>query len=404
MQIIYDLYKDYGYAITERSNPGPDGLFPVERRILMGTYLIAKDKFVKCAKIVGEVFGRFHPHSPESIYGTLAKLVRRGLLKGQGNFGKIALQDAPPAAMRYTEAMLEPKIRRIVFELIDFVPFKEIEGTEPEPTYLPSPVPLLVGEGLAEGISYWRFVSFLFPLEELFKALEGILDGKEYIPKPAFKGCTITSGDLKEFWTKGQGSYIIEPMVNETSKYIDVLGKLQNINVGKFDKEGIEYSDLSSKGQFRLRIYKKRGKNISKFVPKWNVKTSLLMFYDGKVYIDIGLKDMMMQQYSLFMQAYRNKLEYDKAKLEDKIEDMRIIEQIQKLIRQGKTTENQILSSFKNPVERERCERVIKSYPIRTLLRIKTDVQELKSKLSDLNKKLKDFDKSCRDFAFSLLS
>ena len=108
-------YLDYAMSvIIGRALPDiRDGLKPVQRRILYGMYelgLTSTRPYRKCAKIVGEVMGNFHPHGDASIYDTLVRMaqefnMRYPLVDGQGNFGSI--DGDPPAAMRYTEARLQ---------------------------------------------------------------------------------------------------------------------------------------------------------------------------------------------------------------------------------------------------------------------------------------------------------
>jgi DNA gyrase/topoisomerase IV subunit A len=109
-------YMDYAMSvIIGRALPDVrDGLKPAHRRVLYGMRLMglaSSRSYRKCAKIVGEVMGNFHPHGDASIYDTLVRLaqdfnMRNPLVDGQGNFGSI--DGDPPAAMRYTEARLQP--------------------------------------------------------------------------------------------------------------------------------------------------------------------------------------------------------------------------------------------------------------------------------------------------------
>ncbi|HYS24703.1 MAG TPA: DNA topoisomerase (ATP-hydrolyzing), partial [Vicinamibacterales bacterium] len=134
-----------------------DGLKPAHRRVLYGMKtmgLSATRGYRKCAKIVGEVMGNFHPHGDASIYDTLVRLaqdfnMRSPLIDGQGNFGSI--DGDPPAAMRYTEARLEALGDEMMTDLdketVDFVP--NYDETTEEPSVLPSPFPNLLVNGSA---------------------------------------------------------------------------------------------------------------------------------------------------------------------------------------------------------------------------------------------------------------
>jgi DNA gyrase subunit A len=152
-------YMDYAMSvIIGRALPDiRDGLKPAHRRVLYGMKtmgLSANRGYRKCAKIVGEVMGNFHPHGDASIYDTLVRLaqefnMRSPLIDGQGNFGSI--DGDPPAAMRYTEARLEALGDEMMTDLdketVDFVP--NYDETTEEPTVLPSPFPNLLVNGSA---------------------------------------------------------------------------------------------------------------------------------------------------------------------------------------------------------------------------------------------------------------
>ena len=134
-----------------------DGLKPAHRRVLYGMKtmgLSSNRGYRKCAKIVGEVMGNFHPHGDASIYDTLVRLaqdftMRYPLVDGQGNFGSV--DGDPPAAMRYTEARLQALADEMMADLdketVDFVP--NYDETTEEPTVLPAPFPNLLVNGSA---------------------------------------------------------------------------------------------------------------------------------------------------------------------------------------------------------------------------------------------------------------
>jgi DNA gyrase subunit A len=152
-------YMDYAMSvIIGRALPDArDGLKPAHRRVLYGmrTMGLASNRaYRKCAKIVGEVMGNFHPHGDASIYDTLVRLaqefnMRYPLVDGQGNFGSI--DGDPPAAMRYTEArpesIAEVMMTDLDKETVDFVP--NYDETTEEPTVLPTSFPNLLVNGSA---------------------------------------------------------------------------------------------------------------------------------------------------------------------------------------------------------------------------------------------------------------
>jgi DNA gyrase subunit A len=152
-------YMDYAMSvIIGRALPDArDGLKPAHRRVLYGMKtmgLSATRGYRKCAKIVGEVMGNFHPHGDASIYDTLVRLaqdfnMRYPLVDGQGNFGSV--DGDPPAAMRYTESRLQALADDAMVDLdketVDFVP--NYDETTEEPSVLPAPFPNLLVNGSA---------------------------------------------------------------------------------------------------------------------------------------------------------------------------------------------------------------------------------------------------------------
>src|ERR687889_848239 len=155
-------YLDYAMSvIVGRALPDVrDGLKPVHRRVLFAmnqSGLQPNRPYAKCARIVGEVMGKYHPHGDSAIYDTLVRLaqdfsMRNPLVDGQGNFGSV--DDDPAAAMRYTEARLAPLAREMLRDLdadtVDFVP--NYDGNNQEPVVLPSRFPNLLVNG-ASGIA-----------------------------------------------------------------------------------------------------------------------------------------------------------------------------------------------------------------------------------------------------------
>jgi DNA gyrase subunit A len=175
-------YMDYAMSvIIGRALPDVrDGLKPAHRRVLYGmrTMGLASNRaYRKCAKIVGEVMGNFHPHGDASIYDTLVRLaqdfnMRYPLVDGQGNFGSI--DGDPPAAMRYTEARPEAIAEAMMTDLdketVDFVPNYD-ESTE-EPTVLPTTFPNLLVNGSA-GIAVGMATNV--PPHNLREVVDGVI-------------------------------------------------------------------------------------------------------------------------------------------------------------------------------------------------------------------------------------
>jgi len=175
-------YMDYAMSvIIGRALPDVrDGLKPAHRRVLYGMRqmgLSPNRAYRKCAKIVGEVMGNYHPHGDASIYDTLVRLsqdfnMRYPLVDGQGNFGSV--DGDSPAAMRYTEARLQALAEDLMADLdketVDFVP--NYDETTEEPTVLPAAVPNLLINGSA-GIAVGMATNV--PPHNLREVIDGII-------------------------------------------------------------------------------------------------------------------------------------------------------------------------------------------------------------------------------------
>src|SRR3954467_15683863 len=159
---LEERYLQYALStITGRALPDArDGLKPVHRRLLYAMQQLRLDPgqgFKKCARVVGDVIGKFHPHGDQSVYDALVRLAqdfaqRYPLVDGQGNFGNVDGDN--PAAMRYTEARLT-EVARLLLEGIDedAVDFRPTyDGSESEPIVLPGAFPNLLANG-SQGIA-----------------------------------------------------------------------------------------------------------------------------------------------------------------------------------------------------------------------------------------------------------
>jgi DNA gyrase subunit A len=220
-------YLNYALSvITSRALPDVrDGLKPVQRRILYTMWqqnLTADTKHRKCAKVVGDVMGSFHPHGDSALYETLVRMaqsfsLRYPLVDGSGNFGSLDGDSA--AAMRYTECRLARVSDEMLTEIEQTtVPFRpNYDGTKVEPVVLPARIPNLLVNG-ATGIAVGMATNIPpHNLGEVCTALIKLLDNEElsvaqlcrYIKGPDFPtgGQILNSPDeLKELYKTGSGS------------------------------------------------------------------------------------------------------------------------------------------------------------------------------------------------------
>ena len=263
-ELMQKSYIDYAMSvIIARALPDVrDGLKPVQRRTLYDMYElgIRYDKpYRKCARIVGDTMGKYHPHGDSSIYDSLvvmAQEFKKGLplVDGHGNFGSIEGDGA--AAMRYTEARLQ-KITQEAFladldkDVVDFVP--NFDETEKEPAVLPVKVPNLLING-SEGIAVGMVTST--PPHNLGEVIDGVIayiknpdinteQMMEYIPGPDFPtgGIVANKDDLLAIYSTGMGK-------------IKIRGKIE-VEKGKGGKDKLVITEIP---------YTMIGANIGKFL------------------------------------------------------------------------------------------------------------------------------------------
>ncbi len=220
-------YLEYAMSvIVGRALPDVrDGLKPVQRRILFAMHelgLTPDRPYRKCARVVGDVLGKYHPHGDQAVYDALVRLVqnfasRHPLLDGHGNFGSV--DDDPPAAMRYTETRLAPianegMLDEIGNDTVDFAP--NFDGSQQEPTVLPAQLPFLLLNGCS-GIAVGMATSIPpHNLAEVVDALIALIrkpdlsDEKllELVPGPDFPtgGEVLIGSGVRDTYLSGRGS------------------------------------------------------------------------------------------------------------------------------------------------------------------------------------------------------
>jgi len=228
-------YLEYAMSvIVGRALPDVrDGLKPVHRRILYAMHelgLTPDRPYRKCARVVGDVLGKYHPHGDQAVYDALVRLVqefssRYPLLAGHGNFGSV--DNDPPAAMRYTETRLSPishegMLAEIGEETVEFI--GNFDNSQQEPTVLPAQLPYLLLNGCT-GIAVGMATNI--PPHNLGEIVDGLIalidnpdlsDEKlfELIPGPDFPtgGEMITEVGIREAYTTGKGGIVLRGVAN----------------------------------------------------------------------------------------------------------------------------------------------------------------------------------------------
>lgn len=367
-ELMKKSYIDYAMSvIIARALPDVrDGLKPVQRRTLYDMYElgIRYDRpYRKCARIVGDTMGKYHPHGDSSIYEALvvmAQEFKKGmvLVDGHGNFGSIEGDGA--AAMRYTEARLA-KITQEAFladldkNIIDFVP--NFDETEKEPAVLPVRVPNLLLNG-AEGIAVGMATSIpTHNLGEIIDAVKAYMKNNEittrqlmkYVKGPDFPtgGIVVNKDELPEIYETGTGKIKIRGKVDvEEAKggrkkivISEIPYTMIGAGIGKFlndvcalveskkTSDIVDISNQSSKEGIRIVIEVKRDTDVDNLINMLYKKTRLedtfgvnmLAVADGRPEV-LGLKKIIEYhvdfQFELATRKYQTLLKKEEEKKE----------------------------------------------------------------------------------------
>lgn len=366
--VMKKSYIDYAMSvIISRALPDVrDGLKPVQRRTLydMHELGIRYDKpYRKCARIVGDTMGKYHPHGDSSIYDALVVMAQEfkkgiALVDGHGNFGSIEGDGA--AAMRYTEARLA-KVTQDVYlsdldkDIVDFVP--NFDETEKEPSVLPVRVPNLLING-AEGIAVGMATSIpTHNLAEVVDAVKAYMKNDEistkqlmrYIKGPDFPtgGIVVNKDDLVDIYETGlgkikiRGKVEIEEMKGGKQRLVisEIPYMMIGAGIGKFlndvcalveskkTTDIVDISNQSSKEGIRIVIELKRGADVENLTNMLYKKTRLedtfgvnmLAVADGRPET-MGLKKIIEHhvdfQFELSTRKYQNLLKKEQEKKE----------------------------------------------------------------------------------------
>ncbi len=338
-----------------------DGLKPVHRRILysMNELGLTPDKpYKKCATIVGDVLGKYHPHGDSSVYDALVRLaqdfsINLPLVDGHGNFGSV--DGDPPAAYRYTEARMSKlaleMLRDIDKETVDFYP--NFDDTRMQPTVLPSRYPNLLVNG-ADGIAVGMATNI--PPHNLNEVINGsiayldnpditIEELMEYIPAPDYPTGAILLGraGIKQAYLTGKGNYIlrsrceIEEFANGTRSRIIVSELPYQVNKQKLIEtiadmvkqkkiEGIsDINDESDRQGMRIVIEVKKDANaqvvLNTLYKHTSLQTSdgiiLLALVDGEPKI-LNLKQIIAEYVKHQINVTERRTRYDLAKTQER--------------------------------------------------------------------------------------
>ena len=338
-----------------------DGMKPVHRRILYAMHdmgLTSDKAFKKCAKIVGEVLGKYHPHGDSSVYDALVRLAQNfsinfPLVDGHGNFGSV--DGDPAAAYRYTEARLSKLANEMLKEIdkdtVDFYP--NFDDTEMQPVVLPSRIPNILVNG-ADGIAVGMATNI--PPHNLAECLNGciaLMDNPEitveelmeYIPAPDYPtgGVLMGRAGIRQAYRTGKGGFVlrakceIEEFNNGTRERIVATELPYQVNKAMLIKniadmvkdkrlEGIsDIKDESDRHGMRIVIDLKKDVNaqvvLNTLYKHTNLQVkdgiTLLALVDGEPKV-LGLKEILQHYIAHQEQVIIRRTKYDLAKTEER--------------------------------------------------------------------------------------
>ncbi len=388
--VMEDSFFRYSMSvIIDRALPDVrDGLKPVHRRILHSMNVNgnrSNAKFVKSARIVGDVMGKYHPHGDSAIYDSMVRLaqpwsLRYPLVQGQGNFG--SMDGDPAAASRYTEARLQRFSDELLADIEkQTVDFRDnYDGSEQEPVVLPAKVPnlLLNGQigiavGMATNIPPHNLGELIDATIELIDNNEATIDDLlKHVKGPDFPTGAVVYGGapMKQAYLTGRGSVTMRAVANieETKKgrhQIIVTEIPYGVNKASlvekiaelYKEKKISISDLrdeSSRGKVRIVIEVKKDGYPKKVLNQLYKLTALqssfnynmLALIDGIQPKILGLEEMLTEFIKHRQQVVRRRTEFELRKARERahiLEGYKIaldhIDEVIRIIRASKTSE-----------------------------------------------------------------
>ncbi|WP_372410103.1 DNA topoisomerase (ATP-hydrolyzing) subunit A [Streptomyces luteireticuli] len=358
-------FLEYAYSVIySRALPDArDGLKPVQRRILfqmneMG--LRPERGYVKCARVVGEVMGKLHPHGDASIYDALVRMaqpfsMRVPLVDGHGNFGSLG-NDDPPAAMRYTEARMASTTALMTASIeedtVDFAP--NYDGSEQEPVALPAAYPNLlvngatgIAVGMATNMPPHNLGEVVAAARHLIRHPNADLDTlMRYVPGPDLPtgGRIVGLGGIRDAYETGRGTFKIRATVaveNVTARRKGlvvtelpfavgpekVISKIKDL-VGSKKLQGIaDVKDLTDRSHgLRLVIEIKNGFNPEAVLEQLYKLTPMeesfginnVALVDGQP-LTLGLKELLEVYVDHRFEVVRRRSEFRRGKRRDRL-------------------------------------------------------------------------------------
>lgn len=413
------LYKDYGKYSNYRNFPlDIDGLKPVERRVLLSAFKIARQKFVKSRQVDAYTIGHYHPHG--STYGTIVQLVRQGFLIGQGNFGtNIGVDPVGAAADRYTECKINQQSLDIAFKYLEHVPVVDTELGDKEPLYLSTMFPVcLMGSEYTQGIGF-GFKTYIpcYNIRDLYQRLLWLLGIRKRKPIIApITDCEIISPPevIEQLLTTGSSKIevrgVIDPNVRTNTVTLKSWppGKRFESLLNKFSTEldsgSIGFTDLSADETnivFQVLRERSRDKIFQDFLVKIKEAVEGTISFETTV-VDINHKvlvkpidQMLLDTFKMFTNINEEMIKSEISKINEKINEYKNLEKIREPLSECIQKKLDISDTLEmilkiTGVSKTIISELLGKYRISKMMTLNTETTELKNKALQLQNSLKN--------------
>lgn len=433
--LIPSMYREYGlYKNKRQMLPNIlDGLLPVQKRILLTAHTIAKNKFVKTYKVLGENMSRWHPHA--DAVGTAQWAVQNGFLIGDGQWGcNIGTDKTKCAAPRYTSLKMNDFVEDMAFTMVKSVKWEPDEA-DPEPIAIPTMIPFCLMTKYEISSIAFGFKAEIpcYKIEDLVKRLLYLTTGKnKVIIKPNIMGCDVTSTnkECENLLREGNGSISIQGKYKINKKNISIFGWSPRITfqtlfkrIDKYkgwnllSKELIKYDDVSDQNGTRIdfEVIRKRGAEeiFEKMVEAVteNIKDNLtydIVAISGDDIVTPSVDKMLLTTYVYYKDTLTKHLNIKIENLIRVTEELDIIKKIKphisKLTKNGGNIDKSCeLLASKTGCDVDKIKGVIDKYRIKKLLSISVDIKDIQNEIKQLKEDVKNVKDICYNRYNSLL-
>lgn len=439
--LIPSLYYSYGeYVNKKKMIPnGTDGLLPVQRRLLLTAHLIAKNKFVKTVKVLGEMAAKFHPYSLAE--GTASWAVLNNVLDGSGQWGMIrGTKRIGAAAPRYTSVRANKLIEKLCFTNINHVVWEEDE-MDKEPKILPTmlPICLFVKYELSTIAFGFKPEIPTYTIPDLIDRLLYLLDkGPKKVIKPNVIGCEIISGDeeCEKLLTTGSGKIELKGKykVDNKKQCVYVYGwsprikfevlwnrlnnyknwKLVTSNfigyvdqTGDEDDTGDKFQEKDPKIKIEVTRQKDKSKIFRRLVETMESRMVFSHNYSIIAYTDrvefVGVDTMLLNAYNNYRKSLETFLNYSVEETKNKILELQLIQKLKpylaNVMKKNEVPYDESCKTLSelSKIEVDEVKRILDKYKIRKLLVISTDISEYQKHLQIYENGLNNLDNLCID-------